>query len=79
LVFPDGLKKYKQTPSFTENSVPNGFLRVHSTKKGSWGKIVIETGMLHYVIDRLENKSLVLDEETSGMISPKMIHHVEAN
>jgi len=79
LVFPDRLKKYKQTPSFTENSVPKGFLRAHSTKKGTWGKIVIETGMLHYVIDHLENKSLVLDEETPGIISPTMIHHVEAN
>ncbi|MDQ7059566.1 MAG: DUF3565 domain-containing protein [Ghiorsea sp.] len=39
LEFPKGLKEYKRTPEFTQDTIPKGLLKHHITKMGTWGKI----------------------------------------
>ena len=75
LELPGRFVAYKQTPVFTEQTIPAGLLRNHSTKVGVWGRIVVLQGRLHY---RCE--SLAIDDELSaahgGVVVPEVPHSV---
>lgn len=77
LEFPDGLKPYKKTPIFNQETIPKGFRRAHSTKKGVWALITVLSGNVRYVVDYLGSKSMNLDQYSQGVISPQMEHHLE--
>ncbi len=71
--FPDGLALYKQTPEFSESSIPAGLLRDHSTKTGTWGLIKVREGQLHYTAG---DHQQVVDESEAGVVVPNMLHSV---
>jgi len=77
LVFPEGLNAYKKTPVFNQETIPKGFRRAHSTKKGIWALITVISGKVRYVVDYLDGQSFELDRESRGVISPQMEHHLE--
>ncbi len=72
-ILPAGLVAYKETPAFSESSVPEALLRDHRTKPGVWAQIVVETGRLEYTCDR---GSFVLKPGVLGVIEPDTPHHV---
>lgn len=74
---PDDVKEYKRTPTFTENSIPKGLLSSHTTKAGTWGKIVIEEGKLLYRILEPEIEEIILTPEKFGVVEPQVRHEVE--
>lgn len=74
---PQQVQPYKQTPVFTEDTVPGGLLRSHRTKDSVWGKIVVLEGRLEYTIDEPTEEVLVLDQETPGVIEPTILHAVK--
>ena len=75
---PSGLTPYKRTPTFTEGIIPKGLLKAHSTKAGTWGRIVIEAGALWYRIsDPPEAVRLV--PGVDGIVEPEALHEVEAD
>lgn len=41
----------RRTPTFTQDTVPAGLLRDHTTKPDVWGRIVVEQGELEYHVD----------------------------
>lgn len=49
-VLPDDVVAYKQTPRFTQDTVPIGLLSDHTTKAGTWGVFNIRSGGLIYHI-----------------------------
>lgn len=57
---PDNVKPYKKTPTFTEESIPIGLFKSHTTKPGTWGKICINKGKLLYTIEVEPNESIEL-------------------
>lgn len=73
---PDGLVPYKQTPAFTEDTVPAGLLRAHTTRAGTWGRIVVEAGALHYRIRGGEGGVFRLVPGTDGVVRPTEPHEV---
>jgi len=77
LKFPTGLTAYKKTPLFNQDTIPKGFKRAHSTKKGVWAIIHIISGNIAYVIDDLDNKRIDLNKKINGIISPQMEHHLD--
>lgn len=77
LAFPEGLSAYKKTPIFNQETIPKGFRRAHSTKKGVWALITVLSGKVCYIVDYLDNKSVELDSQSKGIISPQMEHHLE--
>ena len=77
LSFPSGLQAYKKTPVFNQQTVPKGFRRAHSTKKGVWAVITVLSGKVCYIVDDLENILFELDDSTPGIIAPQMLHHLE--
>ncbi|NKB98750.1 MAG: DUF1971 domain-containing protein [Pseudomonadales bacterium] len=74
---PNTCRFYKKTPTFDETSVPIGLLRAHQTKAGTWGKIVVLSGKLHYRILQSENEQYELDPDHSGVVEPEVLHEVE--
>lgn len=74
---PEGLVKYAETAVFTEETVPRKLTAVHDTKPGVWGKLVVESGALDYVIDGPPPARERIEAGQFGVIEPGVKHHVE--
>nr|WP_314444061.1 DUF1971 domain-containing protein [uncultured Sphingomonas sp.] len=77
---PSGLEAYKRTPVFTEETVPAGLLKDHSTKGGTWGLIHVEEGCLRYFVTDQARPSSSVDlkpDGPAGVVEPTIIHRVE--
>ena len=76
---PDGVVKYSQVPKtgcFTANTIPKGLLKEHTTKAGTWGRICVARGKLHYQINQPQLVDYELDPQTPGIIEPQIKHQV---
>jgi tellurite methyltransferase len=73
---PPDVHAYRRTATFTEATTPAGLLRDHSTKPGTWARIVVEEGTLGY---RLEcpSTAFVLTPTNEGVIPPVVPHQVQ--
>lgn len=67
---------YRSTPEFDATSIPAGLLGEHRTKAGTWGRIVVLEGRLHYHIVEPEPEHLVLTPGHPGVVEPTMLHRV---
>jgi tellurite resistance-related uncharacterized protein len=76
---PSDVKPYRRTDTFTEETVPKGLLRAHTTKEGAWALIHVLEGRLAYVIEdpRRPRSRQVLTPEEPGLIEPTILHSVE--
>ncbi len=70
---PDDVAPYRTTPSFTQQTVPDGLQRGHITKAGVWGRIVVEEGELGFTID---GQTITLSPGTDGIVPPEVEHDV---
>ncbi len=77
LCMPTNVSHYLSTKTFNQTSVPKGLLAAHSTKAATWGKIIVKSGELDYVIDELDNEKVRLQPGIDGIIAPEMVHHLE--
>jgi tellurite resistance-related uncharacterized protein len=68
---------YRRTPEFTQDTVPAGLLRGHSTKAGVWGLIHVLEGRLRYRILGDAPEETVLEAGTTGVVVPQQLHEVE--
>ena len=73
---PTGLRPYKRSPIFTEDTLPAGLRRRHSTKPGVWGVIRVIEGRLRYRILAPPAES-ILDPDHPGVAAPTQPHEVE--
>lgn len=74
---PEGYQAYKRTPLFTAETVPSLLLNRHNTKAGSWGKIIVSTGSLEYVIFGPPERVFTLTPGTPGVIKTQEFHKVK--
>lgn len=77
---PPSAMPYKRTPSFTEATIPEGLLKDHATKAGTWGLIHVEQGMLRYVVTdtrRPHTERILAADSEPGVVEPTILHHVE--
>jgi len=70
---PSGLTPYKQTPTFTEATLPSALRAEHQTKPGVWAQIVVEEGKLEYSCAR---GTFLLQPGVDGVIEPASVHSV---
>ena len=77
LEFPEGLHEYKRTPVFTDKTLPEGLLRDHNGKAGTWGLIHILAGRLRYTVNHPEERRFELQPGIAGIVVPEMEHRVE--
>ena len=73
---PDNFIPFKRTPVFTEESIPAGLKKDHSTRTGVWGKIVVAEGKLRYRVPSLE-ADMELSKDRCGLVVPDVLHNVE--
>lgn len=73
---PDGLVHYQNSPIFDQDSTPTRLQKSHDTKAGTWGKIKVKSGRLHFVIEETGDAQW-LDSTTDGLIAPQQLHHIE--
>ena len=74
---PKNVEAYKKTPLFTNETVPSGLLKTHTTKEGTWGKIQILKGKLLYVIETDSEEQIELDADKFGVVEPEVPHHIK--
>lgn len=80
MMVPAHVKSYARTAEFTEQTVPPGLLKAHTTKAGSWGLIHVLEGRLTYRITdpRHAPSEVVLTPEGGpAVIEPTVVHEVE--
>lgn len=74
---PEDVHAYKKTPVFTQESIPVGLQKAHTTKAGTWGKICVSKGKLIYVIEDESGEVIELTPTRFGVVEPEVPHHVE--
>ena len=73
---PAEVESYKRTPEFNNDTIPKGLLKAHKTKEGTWGKIVILSGQLHYRILEPQLEEWVLSPRDFGVVEPTVLHEI---
>jgi tellurite resistance-related uncharacterized protein len=73
---PEGFVAYKRTPEFTQDTIPKGLTKNHSTKRGVWARINVIDGRLRYRVAALD-ADFELAAGTPGIVIPEVLHHVE--
>lgn len=73
---PDGVRPYKRTPVFDQDSLPSALRNNHRTKPGVWGVIHVLEGRLAYfsLTPRIHR---ILEPDTPGIVQPGEVHKVE--
>lgn len=77
---PERLEKVRQSPLFTENTIPAPLLKDHSTGAGTWALIHVRSGQLRYRITdprREAEETILTPDGRPGVIEPTIRHHVE--
>ncbi len=74
--WPDGLEKYAETPVFTDATVPAKLTSVHDTKPGVWGRLVVLTGALDYILAGPPEASTRVRASEFAVIEPTVPHRV---
>ena len=72
-----------KTGVFSADNIPQGLLKNHSTKEGTWGIIRVLQGKLQYSIhhentDTSPAEVFELDTNMPGFIEPRVLHQVAA-
>jgi tellurite resistance-related uncharacterized protein len=73
---PVGVVEVRRTAEFTEQTVPAGLLRAHTTKAHTWAQIRVVEGRLRYRTLAPPSEHL-LDAERPGVVEPEVPHEVE--
>ena len=74
---PPSVACYRQTPEFTEGTIPAGLTKAHRTKSGVWGRIVVSRGRLLYRVLGSRAGEFTLAAGNPGIVEPGVEHEVE--
>jgi tellurite resistance-related uncharacterized protein len=77
---PQDVQPYRKTDVFTEETVPAGLLRAHTTKEGAWALIHVLEGRLAYSIKdprRPASTVVLTPSDPPGVVEPTILHDVE--
>lgn len=76
LELPSHFAPYRRTPEFTEQSIPAGLRRDHTTATGVWARIHVTEGRLRYRVPELGVDQILTPPEV-GIVAPEVAHSVE--
>lgn len=71
---PGDVQPYKRTAVFTQDTVPAGLLKDHTTKDGTWALIRVQEGTLEYVIE--DRETHILSPGHDGVVEPQVRHYI---
>ena len=73
---PAGLTLQRTTPTFDEESTPQGLRAAHAVADGVWGRVVIESGSLGFVFEDEPDDVRAMGPADRQVIPPARLHHV---
>lgn len=73
---PADAEPYKTTQEYTETTIPEGMLRDHRIKAGTWGRIIVREGKLLYSLAEPSGSAWFLRPGIDGIIAPRSAHWV---
>ena len=74
---PEGLRFVRSSPGWTDQTVPQGLLRSHRLGHGTWGRIMVQTGTLRFIMFSDPRIEVVLQPGSSQAIPPTVGHEVQ--
>ena len=74
---PDGLLLVRTSPKWDEHTMPGGLRSAHRLKSGTWGRIVVLQGQLHFVARTNPVIDFVVSPERAQPIPPDIEHGVQ--
>lgn len=75
--WPEGLERYRETRLFTDESVPAGLRAEHSTKRGVWGRLELDSGRLALCFAAPHAARVELEPGQWAAIPPQLRHQLE--
>lgn len=76
---PGHVKKYAESPLFTEDTCPQKLRLEHDTKPGVWGRLIVLEGTLEFVIPGPPCTTQHIDTDVTAIIEPRIMHYVVLN
>lgn len=73
VALPPDAREYKRTDTFTEDTLPAGLRANHSTKAGTWARIVVDSGRAEF---HVRGRTLLLEPGVVGIVEPEVPHHL---
>ncbi len=73
---PAGLEHVRTTPVFDQLTVPDGLLAAHRVADGTWGLLVVHSGVLEFMFEDDRDNIINVGEGESIAIPPGRLHHV---
>ena len=74
---PAGLRHVRTSAVWDERTMPAGLRRAHRVASGSWGRIVVQAGCLHFAAATTPATDVELDAGSTQAIPPEVAHRVE--
>lgn len=75
--WPAGLEAHRRTPEFDERTIPAGLRSDHTTKRGTWARIRVLSGVLHYHVGAPIHRSFRIDTAHDAVVVPEVPHRVQ--
>ncbi|MFV5404869.1 MULTISPECIES: SAM-dependent methyltransferase TehB [unclassified Acinetobacter] len=74
------LKCYKEFPVWTQQSIPQGFKNKHNTKAGTWAKLTVLKGKVHFAMldqsGEVQSEHVFTPEQQPPFIEPEVWHKI---
>jgi tellurite resistance-related uncharacterized protein len=67
----------RRTPVWDERTMPAGLRRAHRLSAGTWGRVEVHRGALHFRASTTPELVVELHAGSSQAIPPEVEHHVE--
>ena len=77
LEMPEGLIPFHRTPLLKNDTIPPNLLSDHKTKAGVWGRIVVVSGTMRYIVEEPVSEAFELTDEKPGIVAPEIPHRIE--
>jgi tellurite methyltransferase len=74
---PEDVTLVRSGPEWDEHTIPAGLLRAHRIAKGTWGRITVRAGQLHFVAHTEPALDVVLAPGATQAIPPEVPHEVQ--
>ena len=71
---------YKELPVWTQQTIPQGFKKQHNTKAGTWAKLTVFKGELHFAMleesGAVKSEHVFNPEQQPPFIEPQAWHKI---
>ncbi len=76
---PDGVKKYAESPLFTAGKVPESLQKSHSTKTGTYARLIVTAGEVQYFLVGEKTPVSIIKPNDVFIILPEEEHFVQVS